>query len=136
MSLEVREEVSALIKRAGGPRGAGDYVSQIVTARYRLWKDSYLLLKAAGWTTPQILAAIDAFHGFMLQGAPTAEVLAGELEDYVESSDAIDRLGLDEEVYRERVESLNPDTAYALWAVVTEVLAGNRELRERLTDGA
>lgn len=136
MSLELREDVSALIKQAGGPRGGGDYISHVVTTRYRLWRDSYQALRAARWNTPQILTACDAFNGFLLVGAPTAEVLRGELEDHAHFSNAIERFGLDADAWRERLESLDANTAYALWAVTNEVLAGNRELRERLTDGA
>ncbi len=110
----------ALLGRVGN---ASQYLSRTITRRSRQWTSALELLRAAGWSGPELVVACEILNGYWL---------AGESADGVYLASAL-RTGVDRTVsgksawWRKRCQALAayPGEATALAILVDEFSSGN-----------
>jgi hypothetical protein len=121
-----------MLRRAGN---ASAYLERIVTERWREWTEALEVLRQAGWTSGEVLAAADALNGYWLsRSMPIAGSIALELHDAQEIHDLVSKWNLDRARYAARVAavSASEELAWAVAIVAWEIWADNDECDHRV----
>ena len=124
-NLTLADDVNALLDRVGN---ASEYISKVVTQRWREWTEALAMLRAAQWSSGELLAACDVLNGYWLVGhGRSGQFVAAELQDGQRLNDICSKWDIAPKTWKLRVLQVaeRPEIAIALVTLVEEFWTGN-----------